>query len=65
MAYTEMKSLSNKVKNVAVYYAKPRNSEFRQYSIEVTDRIGEFRYIYQSDKPTIKELKDYAMRYYN
>jgi hypothetical protein len=65
MAYTEMKSLSNKVKNVAVYYATPVNSEFRQYSIEVTDRIGEFRYVYQNDKPTIEELKDYAIRYYN
>ena len=65
MAYTEMKSLTNKIENVNVYYAKPRNSEFRQYSIEVIDRQGEPRYVYQNQKPTLTELKDYSHRLYN
>jgi len=65
MAYTEMKSLSDKVKNVNVYYAKPKHSEFRRYSIEVIDRLGEQRYVYQEQKPTLTELKDYGVRLYN
>ena len=64
MAYTLMKSLSNKIDNVNVYYATPKNSEFRQYSIEVIDRLGEERYVYQEQKPTLAELKDYSKRLY-
>jgi hypothetical protein len=54
-----MKSLSNKVENVVVYYTSPKDSEFRRYCIEVKDRLGEYTKVLQNVKPTLKELKKF------
>ena len=62
MAYKKLKTLSSKVEGVTVYSSR---TEFRRYSIEVTDRLGEFRYVYQNQTPTLTELKDYKSRLYN
>jgi len=62
MANKKLKTLSSKVKGVSVYSSR---TEFRRYSIEVTDRLGEFRYVYQNQTPTLKELKDYKIRLYD
>ena len=64
MAYKKLKTLSSKVEGVTVYSSRTE-FEFRRYSIEVTDRLGEFRYVYQNQTPTLTELKDYKSRLYN
>ena len=57
--YTKMKTLTGKVPGVTVYYS---SSEFRRYSIELAGGADP-SYIYQNDKPTIKELREYKARY--
>ena len=56
--YKEMKTL-NKVDRVTVYWS---NTEFRRYSIEVKNRLGEYVYQYTNHKPTIKELREIKER---
>ena len=53
--YKKMKTL-DKVEGVEVFWS---STEFRRYSIEVKDRMGDFKNIYQNQKPTIKELREY------
>ena len=57
--YKAMKTLTGKVADVNVYYS---NDEFRRYSIELTGGY-EPSYIYQNSRPTIKELREYKLRY--
>lgn len=60
MQYKEMKTLSNKVGNVKVYWS---STEFRRYAVRITDRLGEYKFMYMNNKPTLKELKEYGGRY--
>ena len=57
--YKEMKTLTGKINGVNVYYS---NSEFKRYSIELTGGY-DASYVYKNNKPTIKELKEYKLRY--
>ena len=57
--YKVMKTLTDKVPGVIVYQSR---SEFRQYRIELSGGYEE-SYVYQNTKPTIKELREYKLRY--
>ena len=57
--YKTMKTFEGKVDGVTVYSSR---HEFRRYSIELSGGY-EPSYIYQNSKPTIKELKEYKLRY--
>ena len=53
--WIEMKTLSNKVSDIEVYYS---NKGWRRYNIQYVDRLGDYHNIYQNQKPTLSELKE-------
>lgn len=57
--YKEMKKFQNKIEGVTVLSSR---TEFRRYCIELSGGY-EPSYIYQNSLPTIKELRDYKLRY--
>ena len=59
MGYKAMKTFEGKVEGVIVFSSR---SAFRRYSIELSGGY-EPAYIYQNSKPTIKELREYKIRY--
>ena len=62
--YKLMKTFKNKVEYVSVYSSR---TEFRRYLIEVDYKgLGtDIQKIYQNNKPTIAELREYKARVYN
>lgn len=56
--YKEIKSYVNGVK---LFLGR---GEFRRYSVEIENRIGEIKYIFTNTKPTKKELQEYYARIY-
>ena len=63
--YKLMKTFKNKVEYVSVYSSR---TEFRRYLIEINYKgLGGtyIQKIYQNNKPTIAELKEYKARVYN
>lgn len=57
--YKLMKTFTNKIEGVEVYSSR---TEFRKYHIEINVRGVEYSSIYQNNKPTIKELREYKRR---